>query len=198
MLSMELKESILQRRSIRKYKNKQVKIETLGEILDIARFSPSSGNLQNWHFIIVTDEKKKEEIANACLEQMWMTEAPVYIVICNKFKKVTDMFGKLGKMYSIQNCSIIASNIMLLAKDYGLDTCWVGGFSNESIQRILSIPEDVDPEIILALGYSNEEKISEPIREELNTMVYFEKWGKKQAKFKSSGIISKLKKILKK
>lgn len=194
---MDVKDAVLQRRSVRSYKNKDVKLEVLGEILDIARYAASSGNLQNWKFIIVTDDKVKEEIATVCLEQMWMTEAPAYIVICNQFKKVTETFGKLGKMYSIQNCANVATTIMLLAKEYGLDTCWIGGFNNDSIQRILKIPEDVDPEIILTIGYGNDVKVSEPVREELKTLVFFEKWGKKEAKIKG-GFFNKLKKILKK
>jgi nitroreductase len=196
---MELKKAILERRSIRKYKDKPVKIEILGEILDVARFSPSSGNLQNWQFIIVTNEKKKKEIASASMNQNWMTEAPAYIVICNQYKKVTQMYGKLGKMYSIQNCSIIANNIMLLAKEKGLDTCWIGAFDNEAVQRILEISDDdADPEIILTIGYSNETKLNESEREEIQSLVYFDKWGKKTTTFAKSGIVDKVKGFLKK
>ncbi|MEA3378587.1 MAG: nitroreductase family protein [Nanoarchaeota archaeon] len=195
---MELKDSILGRRSIRRYKTKPVPVEVLGDILDIARFAPSAGNLQNWQFVIVKDSVKKKEIASACLEQNWMMQAPVLIVICNKYEKVKKLYGKLGKMFSIQDCAIVAANIMLLAKDHSLDTCWVGAFDNEAIQRILELPDSVDPEIILALGYSNDAKHDKHKRKELKELVYFEKWGNKEADFSKKSIKDKLKSLLKK
>lgn len=195
---MKLKDAILERRSIRRYKNTPIEPHVIGEIIDVARFAPSAGNLQNWMFIVVTDPAKKQELATACLEQNWMIQAPVLLVICNQYKKVTKLYGKLGKMFSIQDCAIIATNVMLLAKAKGLDTCWVGAFDNEALQRILDIPEDADPEIILALGYSNEEKHEPTKREEINNLVYFEKWGNKMANFSKEGLLDKVKGILKK
>ena len=78
---MEIADAIKQRCSVRKYKGKEVKIEDVLKLLNLAKEAPSSGNLQNWRFIVVTDEKKRKEISVACLNQSWMNEAPVHIVI---------------------------------------------------------------------------------------------------------------------
>lgn len=195
---MELKDAILQRRSVRRYTDKAVTLDVIGEIIDVARFAPSAGNLQNWQFIVVTDKKKKAEITTACLEQTWMNQAPVHLIICNQYKKVTGLYGKLGKMFSIQDCAIIASYIQLLARERGLDTCWIGAFDNEAMQRILELPEDVDPEIILTLGYSAEKKVEEPKREDIDDLIFFDKWNKRTAKFPKSGVMEKVKGLLKK
>ncbi|HIH15600.1 MAG: nitroreductase [archaeon GW2011_AR17] len=191
---MQFKNVYLGRRSIRKYKNKEVPLATIGEIIDLAEFAPSSGNLQNWKCIVVTDQAKRQEIADACVEQNWMIEAPVFLVICNDHNDVKNHYGKLGRMYSIQNCANLAFGITLIAYDYGLASCWVGAFDNEAVQRILGIPEEMDPEIIITLGYSDE--IKKPsLREEPNYIAYFNSWGKNFTEFPSH--LQKLKNTVK-
>ncbi len=202
---MQFKNVFLSRRSIRKYKDKDVPLSLVGEIIDLARFTPSSGNLQNWKVVIVTDQGKRQEIADACLQQDWMVEAPVFLVICNDYKDVNKHYGKLGKMFSIQNCASFSFAITLCATEYGLGSCWVGAFDNEAIHRILNIPEEMDPEVIITLGYSDETK-QPSIREDSNYLAYINKWGKKFTKFPShienlqsiQNLKKKLKKIKKK
>ena len=192
---MDFKNVYLGRRSIRKYKEKAVPIELIGEILDLASFAPSAGNLQNWKILVVTDEAKKQQIAEACLQQDWMIEAPVLIVICNDYNDVKNHYGKLGKMYSIQNCAAFAFGILLAAYNSGLASCWVGAFDNEAVQRILDIPEDQDPEIIISLGYADE--IKKPsLREDLRYITYFNNWGQNFTHFPSH--LEKLKQTIKK
>ena len=189
---MEFKNVYLGRRSIRKYKDKEVPLNIVGEILDLAGYAPSSGNLQNWRFVILTKQAKRQSIADACLQQDWMIEAPVYIVICNDYQSVKDYYGKLGQMYCIQNCANIATGIMLVAYNQGLGSCWVGAFDNEAVQRILNIPENMDPEIIITLGYSDEVK-RPSLREDLQYLTFFNNWGTKAIDFPSH--LDKLKKM---
>jgi len=153
---MDIIEAIRQRCSVRKYKDKPVKIDDALEILNIAREAPSSGNIQNWRFIIVTDDSKRKEISIACLNQLWMTEAKVHIVICNDYQEVIDNYDEQGKKYSIQNCAIAAQNIMLAALEFNLGTCFVAAFDDFAIRRILKIPESIDIEAIITLGHPNE------------------------------------------
>ena len=66
---------------------------------------------------------------------------------------------------------------MLKTTDLGLSSCWIGSFDIEAIQRILKIPENVNPELILTIGYSAEEH--QPAdREPLKGITFFEEWGK--------------------
>jgi len=178
---MHFEDTIRGRRSIRRYKDKNVPLSMVGEIIDLAKHAPSSGNLQNWRFIIVTDSEMRHQLAEASLEQYWMVEAPVHIVVCNDYKKVKDHYAELGKMYSIQNCANIAYAIQLAAYDLGLGTCWVGAFDNEKVQQLLEIPDDIDPEIIITLGHSQDMK-AEQLREQVKYLTYHDKWGKKFTK----------------
>ena len=78
---MDVLEAIRTRRSVRKYRDIPVEWEKVGLILDAGRLAPSSGNLQNWKFIVITDKNARHQISEACLEQQWMAKAPVHIVI---------------------------------------------------------------------------------------------------------------------
>ncbi|MBS3162303.1 nitroreductase family protein [Candidatus Woesearchaeota archaeon] len=192
---MQFKEVYLSRRSIRRYKDKEIPLETIAEIIDLASYAPSSGNIQNWRMIVVTSTETKHEIMESCIQQGWMMEAPVFIVVCNDYEKVKEHYGKLGKMYSIQNCSNIAFGLTLVAKEHGLGSCWVGAFDEEAVRRILKIPENIDPEIIITLGYTEETK-SPSLRELPNYITFFNSWGKNTFPFKSH--LTKLKQAIKK
>ena len=175
---MELKEAITSRYSVRKFQDKDVPSSTLANMLEVARLAPSSGNTQCWKFVIVTDKKKKADLSKACLEQNWISSAPVLILICNQYSKVTSLYGKLGEVFSIQDCAIVASYIQLLALEQGLGSCWIGAFDGAAVKTLLQIPDDVNPDIILALGYPAEENHSRN-RNEIEYMTFFEKWGGK-------------------
>lgn len=175
---MELKEVIESRYSVRKFQDKEVSMDIIAKILSHARLAPSSGNTQCWKFIIIADKSKKADISKACLEQSWIASAPVLVVVCNQYSKVTSLYGKLGEIFSIQDCAIISSYIQLLAVDHGLGSCWIGAFDGNALKNTLQIPDDVNPDIVLALGYPADEEHSR-IRSEIEYLSYFDKWGNK-------------------
>ncbi|MBS3108444.1 nitroreductase family protein [Candidatus Woesearchaeota archaeon] len=168
---MQLLEAIKERCSVRKYKDKSVKITDVLEILDAAKEAPSSGNLQNWRFVIVTDEEKRKEISVACLRQMWMLEAPVHVVVCNDPHEVIDEYEDRGKKYAVQNCAIVSQNIMLAALEHRLGSCFVAAFDDFAIKRILRIPDDIDVEAVITLGYADEDEHEKKYGLEILTFV---------------------------
>ena len=74
---MELSQAIKERRTARKFKNLEVPWYLVAECLDAAIQAPSSGNVQNWRFIVVKDKNKREEVTKCCEEQYWLIKAPV-------------------------------------------------------------------------------------------------------------------------
>jgi len=174
---MDVMDVIITRRSIRAYMNKPVAYKLLCEILNTAKYAPSSGNIQNWKFILVDNQAAKDGIAECCLDQEWMAAASHYIVICNDTTNVKRMYHSRGeKLYSIQNCAAVASNIMLAAHGQGLATCWVGAFDEDKLKAILKIPDDIAPEIIITIGYAAEDAPETP-RYPLEEITYFSEWG---------------------
>ncbi len=150
----------------------------IADVLDAGTCAPSAANLQNWIFIVVKDEEKRHAIAQDCLKQFWMNEAPVHIVVCNDKSKVNAFFPDRGDLYSSQACALAAQNIMLKAEELGLGTCWVGGFDVNAIQRLLKIPEDIVPESVITLGYP--EHFEKPLRRDaVSTATFFESYGNK-------------------
>jgi len=181
---MDVKEAVVNRRSVRSYQpNKPVPNEIISQILDAARYTPSSGNLQNWKTILVSDSDKKVELATAALRQKWITTAPVLMVVCNNSADVKRLYKDRGALlYSIQNIAAFVQNILLLAHSFGLATCWIGAFDPSAVKRVLRIPDDVEPEAIIALGYAAEE-IDTPPRKAIDQITFFETWGKEEKGF---------------
>src|SRR3989338_2058714 len=115
---MDLQEAIRKRRSANQYLPIKVEPEKIQRMLELAILAPSAGNLQSWNFVIVTDEKKRNELAEACLEQWWMNSAPVHIVVCAPTQKLKQFYGQRGvDVYSHQNCSAAIENLILTAID---------------------------------------------------------------------------------
>jgi nitroreductase len=178
---MEFDKAVLSRRTCRDYSSKTLPVSKIADILDIARFSPSSGNLQNWQFIIVRDQEKKEKIADICNGQVWMSDAQAHLVVCNKSKEVEKEYPSRGKLYATQNCAIVSANIVLKAADKGVGSALVAAFDEYELQKLLDIPDDIIPEMIVTLGYPEFLDEDQP-RIDLKYLCYFESWGKKEDK----------------
>ena len=176
---MEVLECIKTRRSTRKFLDVPVEWDKIGTIVDAGRSAPTSGNLQNWKFIVVLDEEKRKEISEACLKQFWMERAPVHIVICAEPEKAKRFYGIRGeRLYSIQNCAASAENMILTAHSLGLGSCWVGAFDEDMLKRALGIPDYARPQAIIPIGYPAE-KVPTPMQYQLENLVFMEAWNRK-------------------
>lgn len=78
---METQEAIRERRSIRKYKNKEVPEEAVNELLEAARLAPSGVNCQPWRFVVVKSEEGRKELAGAT-PLPFIAQAPLVIACC--------------------------------------------------------------------------------------------------------------------
>lgn len=181
---MQLDKLIILRRSKRKYLDKKVPFKKLAQILDMARYAPSAGNLQNWKFIVITEKKTREQISEACLKQYWMNNAPVFIIIAGDLAVAKPLYHSKAEQYTIQSCANSAILMQLKALDLGLGTAWVGSFAEKTIQRILKMPDSTKPIIILTLGYSAEPSLKKKMNP-LSNIVFFDKYGNKLKEFKS-------------
>ncbi len=149
---MELMDIIKQRRSVRKYKPDPVPEEEIKYILEAARLAPSWANTQCWHFIVVTDEDIKNEIAKDSMP--WCARAPVLIAA------VADPESP-GYKEDIPNylidIGITLEHLILAATERGLGTCWIGGLHEEPIKKVLGVPDNLRVPAMVILGYPNHE-----------------------------------------
>ncbi|MDP2750192.1 MAG: nitroreductase family protein [Nanoarchaeota archaeon] len=178
---MEVQEAIRKRRSVRKYLDKPLPWEYIGRVLDAARLAPSSGNIQNWKFIVVTDPSRRKKIAEACLQQRWMEVAPVHIVVCAEPKKAIQFYGIRGdRLYSIQNCAAAIENMLLTATDMDIGACWIGAFDEGMLKSAASIQEEARPQAVVTLGYYAEYP-KEPVHYTIENVAFMQRWGSRIA-----------------
>ncbi len=179
--NMDVIEAILRRRSIRKFEDKKLKKEEVGELLRAARWTPSAGNTQPWEIIVVRDVDIKEKLAKASLEQDWMKKAPVILAICLNEDLAERNYGDRGiDLYGIQSTGALIENILLRATEMGLGACWVGSFDETQVRTFLSCEkeEDIRPVALVPVGHPKKIPETTP-RRKLHTFTHVDGYGKK-------------------
>ncbi|HOK66770.1 MAG TPA: nitroreductase family protein [Anaerohalosphaeraceae bacterium] len=169
---MDVMKAIENRYSCRAYLSKPVEKEKLMRILEAARLAPSARNLQDWRFVVVTEEQKRRELAQAAYNQAFVAQAPVVIAACS----ISSYMMRCGQPIAPIDVSIALEHIALEAVELGLATCWIGSFLPHEVRRILQIPTDAVLVELMTLGYPADEWKS-PQRLSLEKIVCFEKWG---------------------
>jgi nitroreductase len=173
---MEFLEIIEERRSVRKFYPKPIPMELVGELLYMATKAPSIGDLQPWNFIVVTKANRLQEIADACPYERWLYQAPLIIAVCALSEKVETYYPGKGKLWASHSIAAAAQNICNGAVDLGLGSCWVTSFETYKIREVLHIPEGIEPEILIAIGYPDEEPVTKRLRP-LHTNMFFNEYG---------------------
>ena len=172
---MELKEVIRNRHSIRNFSDTKPPRKIIDEIIYYANLAPSAGNLQARDFIIVDDKTIREKLSTAAFDEKFIVEAPITIVVCANFMRISS-YGTRGKeLYCIQDASAAVENILLLVVDAGLDACWVGAFDENTVSTILGLPSYVRPIAIVPIGYSIEQKIPS-LRMDIHVLTHRNHW----------------------
>lgn len=154
---MDVFEAIRNRRSIRAFERKIVSKEQVEWLIDAARHAPSAGNIQPWEFVIVRNPKIKKHLSVAALNQTFIEEAPVVIVVCANEVRSSQGYGHRGvTLYCIQDTAAATENLLLAAYAMGLGACWVGAFREEIVRKALNTPDHVRPVAIIPVGHSSE------------------------------------------
>jgi len=180
---MDVFQAVTTRRSIRKYLDIPVEMEKIGRILEAGKHAPTAGNLQPWKFILVVDEDKRKRIAEACLQQYWIARAPVHIVVVAEPQKPKRMYGERGeKMYALLDAAAAIENMLLVAHEQGLGSCWVSAFEDDLLYRELGIPEHAKPVAVITLGYADE-VVPMPLRFTIENITYIGAWGSRAKDF---------------
>jgi nitroreductase len=142
--------AIKTRRSIRSYLPGEIEKEKLDQVLEAARLAPSGANRQAWKFIVVREEKVRNELARITRGQDFVAQAPVVIAATAMDPKVTTGSGEPAHRIDI---AIAVDHMTLAAHALGLGTCWIGAFDQRGAERVLGVPEDAEVVILMTLGY---------------------------------------------
>jgi len=157
---MNILRAVRERRSIRNFQKRNIPGELIDRLIEALIWAPSSGNLQARKFYFVKNEKIKNRIAAAALNQSFIAEAPLVIVGCTD-SRISQKYGERGvNLYSIQDVALSIMGMMLVAHENSLGSVWVGAFREEEIARILALPGHFRPVSIVPIGYPS--KIPNP------------------------------------
>jgi nitroreductase len=142
---MDAIEALKKRRSTRSFSDKPVSRQTLEELIDAARFSPTARNIQPWEFVVITNKDMLSKIAGFTDNGRFIGEAGACVAV----------FCADTKYYLEDGCAA-TQTIMVAACALGLDSCWVAGDKKEyaaSVSRLLAAPQGVRLVSLIAIGY---------------------------------------------
>jgi len=144
---------IFSRRSCREFLSDPLDQKTIEKLLEAMRRAPSAGNLQPWHFYVISSDRLKKELARAAYGQDFIAEAPLVIVICALPQRSASYYGERGRtLYCIQDTAAVVENLLLAAEALGLGACWVGAFDEREAVHLLGLPADRRPVAIVPVG----------------------------------------------
>ena len=150
---MSILEAIMQRRSIRDFTDQDIPQEAIDMLVEAIRWAPSAGNLQSRKFYFVFDRDIRKKLMGAALNQKFIAQAPLVVVACLD-RHIAVRYGDRGvNLYSIQDVSASVMNLMLMAHELRLGTCWVGAFNEFDVVEILDLPDNLRPVALVPVGY---------------------------------------------
>jgi nitroreductase len=150
-------EAAYNRRSIRKYLDKEVEKEKIEMLLKVAMAAPSARNIQEWHFYVVQGKAKMQGLIDVMPHGKY--NAPCAIVVCGD---LSNSQKETAEKYWVQDCTAALENILNAAPELGLGTVWLGVYPNddrvEPTIDYLNLPETMIPLAVVYVGYPAEEK----------------------------------------
>jgi nitroreductase len=168
---MDVMEAIKGRRSIRQFTDQPIEKEKLQKLLEAARWAPSGGNLQTWRFVVVTSPSQRELVKKFAPGIFAMPSA--FIVICAEMEAGANEWKQ---RLCLADCAIASQNIMLAAHEMGIGTCVALSYAKSAISEILELPDNVEPMLVVTLGYPAEAP-EPPPRFELSKIAFEERYG---------------------
>lgn len=169
-MNVEFMELVRRRRSIRKYRPDPIPQTKVDQILEAARLAPSWANGQCWTFIVVTDPKVKQALAEAGNE--WLEHAPCIIAAC---ADPSQSGQKKDQDYYLLDIGIAMEHLILAAEGQGMGTCWIGWFDEQKARDALGVPAEARVVALTPLGYPDEEPSARP-RKSLSEICRKDRW----------------------
>ena len=157
------------RKSIRKYADKDVSNELLHQLLEEAEHTQTMGNLQLYSVIITRSKEMKERLAPFHFNQPMVVGAPVVLTFCADFRRTTvwadnrqadpgyDNF--LSFINAASDTLLYCQTFCNLAEASGLGLCYLGTtvYMPSQIIETLQLPKLVFPIATITLGWPGED-----------------------------------------
>ncbi len=195
---MKTIDAIRSRRAVKHFDAKHnMTEEEVNEMLSLAVCSPTAFNIQNWRFVVVTDQALREQIREVAWDQAQVTDTSLFIILCadlkswerqpdrywvNAPKEVQEfMLPAIDDYYrdkdqvqrdeAMRSCGIVAQTLMLTAKSMGYDSCPMDGFDYEKVGELIHLPDDHVIAMFVAIGKGTKEAWPLPGQLDLDEVV---------------------------
>ena len=158
---MEFNQTVMARRSLRAYEEgKTVEKAQIEELIRFAQMAPSWKNSQTGRYYCVMSEEMVEKVSRECLPEMNQAKAENASLIVTTFVHNHAGFQKdgtpdneLGNGWGCYDLGLQNENLVLKAKDMGLDTLIMGIRDSEKLREYLEIPASQEVVSVIAVGY---------------------------------------------
>ncbi|MBM6992620.1 MAG: nitroreductase family protein [Prevotella sp.] len=150
--------NIMTRTSIRKYQQRPVETDKQEKLLRAAMASPSSRNMQPWHFVVLNDEQNISQLAAGLRNNEMIKGAPLAIIVCGD---TTRMQSGQARDFWIEDVSAASENILLAAHAMGLGAVWTSVYpvmgKVKGFTHALKLPGNLIPFNCILIGYPAEQ-----------------------------------------
>lgn len=158
---MNVSEAIDKRRSIRRFSPQPIEKNMLYELVMGARLAPQAANIQPLQYMIVHQKQLLEPVFECTRWAGYLEDyAPkpgfrptAYIVVL-----INEDLKKNG---NDTDAGAAVENMLLLAVEKGLGSCWIGSVDRERLAKLLGVPENCKIHSVIALGYPAENPVWE-------------------------------------
>lgn len=153
---------MLNRRSQRKFENRDVEEWKLEMIFAAADTAPTAGGFQGFEIYHIKNQEVKNKLVLAANNQPYVN-APVVLVFCMNPDRVKLNFPpETIRKFSQQDATLAAAYSQLAAHALGLSSIWIGMLDENRIREVLGT--DLFPSSILCVGYPIKMLIPKPKR----------------------------------
>ena len=139
--------------SCRNFSDKPVEPEKLKKILEAGSIAPSAHNKQPQKIYAITSNDGIEKIS-ALSQYIYGARTVLIIAYDKNIAMMSD--DRPGYCYGEMDATICATHMILQAAELGVDSCWVGGFSDTEVSHAFGLPENIQIVALMDLGYASE------------------------------------------
>lgn len=165
---------MLARKSIRAFEQKEIPADVKDTIFRAAMQAPTAGGLMLYSILDITDQKKKDTLADTCDHQPFIATAPMVLVFLADYRRWYRKFQQAGctppaprlsdLMLSMNDAMIAAHAACMAAESLGVGSCYIGDILEqwETHQKLFELPRHVAPVSMLVLGYPKQQQKDRP------------------------------------
>ena len=182
-----MKNTILNHRSIRKYKSTPIPEEVLSEMLVSASRASTCGNMQLYSLVVTRDKAVREQLLPCHFGQQMVVEAPCVITVCADVHRFSMWCEQRDAEPAYDNFAwfltatidamLAAQNLIIAAESNKLGICVLGTtiYTAGEIVKVLNLPKGVIPVTTIVVGYPDE-KPALTDRLPMDGIVHYEKY----------------------